>query len=949
MRTQEISFEGQTTIDVVLKADVIGLDEVVAVGYGTMKKADLTGSVASVSKEVFQNQVLSSPEQGLQGRIAGVQVTTGSSAPGGGISIQIRGSNSINGNSEPLYVVDGVPYASVDQYQTSGGGGNVNPLSSINPDDIESIDILKDASSTAIYGARGANGVVLITTKRGKTGKPSISFSSSYGVQKMANKIDVFNMKQFADYQVKQAEALGVSFNLPPMDIDTDWQDELYDTAPIQKYYLSVNGGTETVKYSMSTGYQNQEGIIRNSGFDRFSFATNLDVKMADWLTWGSSLSVSRSSWQRVSADEGGIPLLAVNTYPGLTTGTNEDGTYPLQGEISYSVPGTAGMFPLLNPMAELNEKEDEEIGNRIFGNTFFDFKLMDNLTFKSSFGVDIDTRARDKFIGSLAKDGKPADLLVSYVERTTWINENIATYTKSFDDHNFTVLGGWSIQKDVNRFRTITTSNLTNEETKTDDLSAGTTPGVPISNRIQSNLVSGLARVNYNYKDRYLLALSGRYDGSSKFAKNNKWGFFPSAAFGWRLSEEAFLSNADFISNLKLRLSWGVTGNQGFSPYASLAVLGLSNYNDNDKVLPGFYMKSVANPNLKWEETSQINMGVDLGILNGRVNFTFDYYQKETNDLILSVKPPKEIGKYDAIPLNVGSLENKGVEFLVDANITPRTTEFQWNASFNISKNKNKVLSIITEEDIVFGDNRDAAIQTRVSVGQPIGSFYGWKTDGIYNTEEELNSSPKYSGAEVGDIKIVDTDGDGDVDNDDQTFIGNPEPDFYYGFSSNMSYKGFGLDMHFQGVSGGSVANLNNFYLAAPHARTNKLAMMEDVWTPNNVDAKYPKPGKQDGFGTTGNDMYIVEDASYFRLKDITLSYKFEKLPIKGLSSVKVYATATNLFTITDYTGYNPDVNSAVSTGGNGNTRRGIDSGAYPLAKSFIFGFNVNLRPLQK
>lgn len=955
--TEEVAVEGRSDITITLIPDLEQLREVVVVGYGVQRKSQLTGSIASIDREAFEDQVMNSLEQGIQGRVAGVQVVQGSSQPGAGMSIRVRGSNSITGGSEPLYVIDGLPIASADEFSLAGPNDNnvqANPLAAINPNNIESIEILKDASATAIYGSRGSNGVILITTKRGQSGRTKVRFDASFGTQKIAKKLDVFNVNEFIAFQQKQADALNVTYTPPSAPVDVDWQDEIFRTAPLQNYNITASGGSDNARYSLSAGIQNQEGIIEGTGFDRYTFSSNVDIDLNDWLTWGGNLSVSRSQWEQKRTEGGlfqgtSLPLLSVAVYPGFPATVNDDGTYTTHQQFGIDnnivVPGTTGLFEFPNPLSLINETEDITIGNRIYGNTFLNFQVIDGLSFKTSLGVDIDNRTRDLFESALTLRASENGgiLQVSSVERSTWINENILTYSKNFGMNSITAVGGFSVQEDVNRVRTVSTNVLSTELTRTDDLSAGTSPGIPTSDRRESLLLSFLGRVNYSYQNKYLLTLSGRYDGSSKFATNNKWGFFPSAAVAWRVTEEQFFPNTGAISNLKVRASWGLTGNQSFSPYSSLASLSGDNYVLNGSVVPGFKIESIDNPNLKWEVTSQVDIGLDLGLLQDRFNVTIDYYRKETSDLILNVNLPQEVGNLASLPLNVGRLENEGIELSIDANILPADKKLKWNVGLNFSRNQNEVLEIQTEEDIIFGFADQGQVETRVSVGQPIGSFFGYRSDGIYNDDAELSSSPVYNGAEVGDAKFVDVDGDGDIDPDDRTYIGDPEPDFIYGITNNISFGNFSLDFLFQGVKGGDIWNANNSYLVTPHTRSNKLAVLNDVWTPSNTDAKYPKPNLDNTFGATQNDLFLVEDGSFFRLKKVTLDYNFQSIPINGIESLRLYFTATNLFTITDYTGFNPDVNVAGSTDGNGNTQRGVDLGAYPLAKSFIFGFNIN------
>ncbi len=966
-KREVVEINGRSSIDLQMDTDVGLLDEVVVIGYGTARKRDLTGSVASIDGSDLNSQPINSLEQGLQGRLAGVQIVSNSSSPGGGISVRIRGNTSILNGSEPLYVIDGFPITGQSQFNTDAGRGfdsstgsnytvDQNPLSTLNPADIESIEVLKDASATAIYGVRGANGVVLITTKRGQTGAPKLSYNGYVGSQSAAKTYDVLNAQEFQDY----ANLAETNAGNPPIytgapAVDNDWQDMVLRNATMQNHQLTLSGGTDVIKYLVSTGYFNQQGIIKKSGFERFSTRLNLDVNVNERLKIGNSLTVSRSVNNSAFTEgeaRNGVMNAAILLAPSLPI-FQPDGTYTTGADLE--VPNAGGSE---NPIALLDETSDKGVNTRILGTVFGEYKLTGNLTARVSLGVDAEKRDRQVFRTSLYNDSGINAANVSNVTRTSLLNENTLNYNRSMGKHSFGALLGYTVQSEQEEFQGIGASNFATDITGPYDLGGGSnTPNVN-SAFAEFNIMSFIGRVNYNFDDKYLLTLTGRRDGSSKFAEGNKWAFFPSVAAAWRLSSEPFMAGiAQTFDNIKLRVGWGVAGNQELPPYRSLALLQSANYNfGNGTTVSGFSPLSVPVPDLTWETTRQINAGIDLSSKGGRFNLTVDYYNKQTEDLLVEVILPETSGITQPSVQNLGKMENRGIEVALDAVAITRG-DFSWRLGANFSKNVNEVTSLGDEDKV--GDLSFIAAQptfagstvrSQVIVGQPIGVFYGWDTEGLIRNEAEAAAEQELRpGIIPGMVRFIDTNGDGFVDEDDRAPLASPFPDFIYGVNSNMTYKNFGLRIFIQGQKGGTVMNsLRRF--ATPGAGVNGILRERlDFWTPDNPDAFYPAPNSAgDGGGivvggstaNAGESDYYLEDASYLRFREITLTYNLPESFLGGKVGGNIYITGQNLFTISDYSGLNPDVNSRSGI----RASFGYDFSSYPLAKTILVGINLNL-----
>jgi TonB-linked SusC/RagA family outer membrane protein len=915
-------------VEVNLKTDNL-LDEVVVVGYGVQKKSDLTGAVASVPENLLK-QPISSFDRALQGAVSGVQVTPTSGQPGGGISIRVRGGSSITGGNEPLYVIDGFPVTSTTSTAGTITGAEVNPLSSLNPNDIESIDILKDASATAIYGSRGANGVVIVTTKKGNSDISRITYDASYGVQGLRKKIDLLNAKQFASLR---NEALfdtnagaGPNQYLSQEAIDalgkgTDWQDEAFREAGIHSHQLSLSGGGQKVRYFVSGNYFKQDGIIRHTDFDRLTGRLNLDLDVTEKLKAGINLTVSKAN---ANVAPTGI-VTALLSMPPTATIYNEDGKYTLRNPFE-------NIFS--NPIASLNETQNSTETKRLLGTVFGEYSLLDELILKVSFGADVADTKENKYLPSNIYEGSlfGGEAGVGFVNISSWLNENTLTYNKAFGKHNLNGLIGFTQQEDIREIVRTGARGFVSDHFEADNLENGGTPLRPYSRNTKAGLLSYLGRVNYNYDDRYLVTIALRTDGSSRFGKNNKWGYFPSAAVSWKISNESFFKSfPKTISDLKVRVSYGATGNNGIDPYSSLATLNNVSYLIGGAVVNGFTPSRIANPNLGWETSYQSDAGVDIGLVENRIRLTLDVYQKKTKNLLLDVELPYTSG-YSTSLQNYGSVLNRGLE--IGLNTTNIEGEFQWNTGINFSFNRNEVLSL--------GGGITSFITGNyiVKVGEPLGTFYATQIDGILRPGEE-SSKGAYTGnttPKAGDRLYKDISGDGKFTTAlDRTVVGNAQPDFIFGITNTLTWKGFDLSFLVQGTQGNTILNGNRQALELFNGQQNAAASAINRYTPSNPGATMPR-AKLDP-APVFSDRFI-EDGSFIRLKTISLGYNIPTSLVDRfkLSSAKVYVIGQNLLTITDYTGFDPEI-----TSGNNTTQQGTDTGVYPIARTISAGVTLS------
>ena len=764
--TEEIQLEGRSVINVQMLPDIQSLSEVVVIGYGAVKKSNLTGAVSSVKASEIQEAPFTSIDQGLVGRASGVMVTQTSGMPGAVASIRIRGSSSLQGGNEPLYVIDGFPVYNGGGYGNTGGNARMSGLSTINPADIESIEILKDASATAIYGARAANGVVLITTKSGKEGRDQITFDAYYGSQSVVRKIDVMNALQYAELVNEAYTNDGLD---PVYDADkmaelrenpegTDWQDEVFRTAPIQNYQLTFSGGDKKTNYSISGNYFNQQGVIRNSDFNRYSGRINISRNITDDFRIGTSLNISRTKSNAVVTDVGGqsgVVSGAMKFNPISPVFQNEE-----LGE--YTPVNSPGVITP-NPVATADEQVRESTMLRLLGNLYGEWEFIPGLTAKVSFGTDLVNTKFDTFIPSnIFESGGVASASVNGRYTTNWLNENTLRWDKEImPGHSLSLLGGITFQENLFEGFEASSQEYVNNVLEENALGAGAIYNQPSSASEEWSLMSYLGRINYNLREKYLISFNARVDGSSRFGSNNKYAFFPSGALAWRLIEEDFIQDLNLFSNLKTRVSYGFTGNQEIGLYNSLPTLTNNTYTLGRSLVTGFYPNSIPNPDLRWEKTSQFDVGLDFGFFDERLRFTTDYYYKKTTDLIYDVAVPYVSGFASSLQ-NIGSVQNQGVELSIESDIFTRG-DFSWTSAFNISFNRNKITELGGEDykDVGGGDGHlKTGSVHRLIVGEPIGLFYGYVFDGIFQDQGELDAGPTSPTNWVGGRRYLDLGG---------------------------------------------------------------------------------------------------------------------------------------------------------------------------------------------
>ncbi|MGM9701934.1 MAG: SusC/RagA family TonB-linked outer membrane protein [Prevotella sp.] len=968
MTTKDVKVGKQTVINVSMSDDDKLLDEVVVVGYGKMKRSDLTGSVVSVNSKAIEKSVPTSVDQVLQGRAAGVQIQANTGTPGGSTTIRIRGTNSLNATSQPIFVIDGI----IIDTATSDDG-NSNPLSSINPSDIVSMDILKDASATAIYGSRASNGVIMITTKRGSSNEASITYDGYVGWQEMPKKLEVMNLQQYAqhykditDAQIKPASSTWIRGDL--MGEGTDWQDELYRQALMTSHNISMTGGSQASTYAISAGYLDQDGIAIGSGFRRLTLRGNLDANIKKWLKGGVNFSLADSKQQTASTYN--IIMTALTSQPSVAVHNPSGG---------YDGPDDQWMPDNPVALAEITDNYNKKTNFRV--NTYLDATILKGLTFKTELSADYNFNNYYYYQPDYQFGVKTNDIRTGRWTKTNtkyWSWRNLLTYDNAFGKHNINVMVGQEMSH--NHFETqvsSTTGYLSNSAT---DISAGSYDDSRTTGyQNNSSLFSYFGRAFYNYDDRYMLTATLRRDGSSKFAKGNRWGWFPSAALAWRVSNESFLKDNKVLDNLKLRLGWGATGNQNVEDWAYTAML--ANYTTSWGV--GVLNANNANPDLKWETTYSTNIGLDVSVLSGRIEFIADWYYKKTKDLLLKLDLPAFLGSgagsgYGVASNpwgNVGSLRNTGFEFTLNT-VNIDYKGFTWRTNAVMSINRNKVLSLDTETGTLpqtLQVGSETATVTNTVVGQPIGQFWGYKVIGRFDKPEDFyykdangnvkpvalpeGSSIGQNETWLGDYIFADLNGDGVINNDDQTFIGNPEPKFTWGFGNTFSYKGFDLTVQFSGSYGNKVLNYGRRTLEVSGSTSNLLTSVLDYARVEKIDPNGPddyrnyyvvntssiQPRLYTSSGKNRNDRVsdaYVEDGSYIRLQNISLSYTFPKAWLKKIyiNNLKLYCNLQNLYTWTKYKGYDPEVGSLWGNA----LMNGIDYGRYPSPRIYTFGLNV-------
>ena len=891
-------------INVSLESDVKALSEFVVVGYGVEKRTLLTGSVSEIAQKQLKDLPVPSIDGVMQGQVAGVQVTQNSGTPGAAMSVRVRGISSIGGSSQPLYVIDGIPVTTGDFSQLSFSGQGVNALSDLNPNDIESITILKDAAAASIYGARASNGVVVITTKRGAAEKTKINFSSYYGIQNAWKTLDMLDARQWMEYRndLTGTEVFSPEQMNDPNMINTDWQNEIFRTAPTSNIELSAAGGTDKTRFFMSGNLFDQEGILLGTDYRRINGRLNLDHTINDKFTIGTSIGLTHSKTDRVEGDQSlhGVLPNGIST-PAIFPVYNADGTYNQDG-------------PYANAVSIGNEYISESFSHRAVANIYADYNILPGLKFSTKWGVDFLNYREHSYESTVLVQGARYNGLgfETYSNIMNLVSNNFLTYNKVFGKHNLEVLGGYSFEKYQTASSFIRGQDFA--DPSLEYISSASTIVSASASASFSGIRSFFGRANYNYDNKYLLSVSGRLDGSSRFGENNRNGFFPAVSAGWRINEEEFM-NVKFISELKLRTSYGLTGNDDIPAFLYAELYGNTSYGG----LPAIYPSNIPNPDLKWETTAQFNIGFDLGLFQDRLMLSADYYNKQTKDLLLSRPLPTSSG-FSSITQNVGEVENKGIEL----SITTQNFvgDFTWSTRLNLSGNRNKVLKLYNNEpidDLGRGSNR-------IEEGEPIGIFYSYNSLGV---------DPS-----TGDIVFEDTNFDGVITAADRTKVGDPHPDFIGGLTNTFGYKGFDLSIFFQWSYGNDVFNGSRLFLESLQGGDNQVADIDRRWRQPGDITDIPR-ATTDPIAAASNKRVssrFIEDGSYLRLKNLTFGYTFQN-DWQKIDNLRIYFSAQNLLTFTQYSGLDPEVNYR----GDDNAVIGTDFFTYPQARTFIVGLNLS------
>lgn len=919
--TLEVPVGSANQLNIQLEEDLSALDEVVVVGYGSRKKSDLTGSVSSVKSDELTAFPVLDAQQALQGRAAGVAVQSNNGGePGTPINVTIRGNASITGSSSALVVVDGFVGASYPQ-----------------PGDIESVEVLKDASATAIYGSRGANGVILIITKKGKSGKMSVELNTNYSVQTTANRLDLLNATEFAAYN----KAITPAYVQGSENID--WQDLIYTTGNTANHQMSFSGGSDNIKFYASGNYFKQEGVVINSGFERFSFLSNLDAQVSTKLKLGANIFTSRSIKDGVStqANSGGrgsgdVISIAYRFAPDL-------GLLDANGNNTFNSVGD----DIDNPFAVATERQDVTNEDVYRANFYGEYDIVENLTFKSTFGFSSRNQNRGQFSPSTLITTAGAQGGIGSIQNltsSTILSENYLTYTKEIGQGNLTALVGASYQKDKTFTSATGAEGFVTNTTGYFNLGSASIPLIPQSNLTEREIQSLYGRINYDFNDKYLITLTGRRDGASNFATNNKYAFFPSGAFGWKISNEEFLKDNATISNLKLRLSYGASGNPSIASFNSLSTLNPIYTAVGDQTVNAVSPGRPANPNLKWETSFQTNVGLDLALFKSRITFGFDYYNIDTKDLIIQNSSTAEYTGF-ANPFfldNLGEINNKGFEIsLATKNV--RTDNFSWNTDFNWSTNRNEVIKLAEEGEDIFlpsaAPGHFLQDETHIlRVGEALGQFFGYEYRGVFQGGALPEGTATFSGAVAGDELFTDIDGSGVINSNDRKIIGDPNQEWTFGFNNTFKYKDFDLGIFFQGAVGGDIYSLTLSELASGGSNATTEAL--NSWTPTNTNTNVPSAAVRE----KRINSRFVYDGSYVRLKNIALGYNLpqditEKL---GMDRVRFSLSAQNLLTFTDYPGTDPEVSYRAQGNQNGNVNQGFDYGNYPNIESITLSANL-------
>lgn len=960
-KTQEIKFTGQPTVNIKMVPDNQTLDEVVVVGYGTMKRSDLTGSVASIAAKDVEGFKTSSVAGALGGQIAGVQITSTDGTPGAGFSINIRGVGTLTGDSSPLYIVDGFEVDDIDYLSNS---------------DIESIEILKDASSSAIYGARAANGVVLISTKSGKIGKPIINYNGSASYRKISKKLDVLSPYEFVKLQGEVNSKYSDSYFKTGNDDNgnpyryqslddyigvsgVNWQDETFNPTWSQDHSLSIMGGTEDTKYNASFSRYIENGIFKNSGFNKTTGKFRLDQKLSKSLSFNFTVNYALTNREGVgtSGDSGRFNMLAQILSARPTGGLKLTDEELLASAIDPEMLESGESLAQVNPVKQTESVTNNKRAEMWSGNASATWQIIKGLTFKTSGTYNTTNNRTDIFYKDGSKEayrnGQKPYGRTQMGRDVRWTNSNNLTWKQKVKKHNYDIMLGHEVSFKSTEYLLGEAMDFPFDNLGNDYLGLGATPSRVESSYSEKTLLSFFARGNYNYDNRYLFTATVRADGSTVFSNKNKWGFFPSFSAAWRVSEEAFMKDVEWVSNFKVRLGWGIVGNDRISNYLSMDLYEANKYGIGNNTVTVLTPKQLKNANLKWEGASSVNLGVDLGFFDNRLNVTADFFIKDTKDLLLAQSLAHVTG-FDSQMQNIGKIQNKGIELSFNStNI--QTRNFTWQTNFNISFIKNTLKGLASGVESMYArsgfDSNFTAYDYIATVGQSLGLIYGYEFDGIYQSsdfyttpdnqlilKEGITNNARYGTVKPGVVKYKDQDGDGIITTNDRTVIGNAMPKWYGGITNTFNYKGIDFSFMFQFNYGNDIYNATRLYATQSRSgRRNMLAEVADRWSPTNASNKVPS---QDGYIV--NDVYsrFIEDGSFLRLKNIALGYT---LPHKWTrkfhaSKLRIYATGQNLFCISGYSGYDPEVNSASSNP----MTPGLDWGAYPKSRVFTFGIDL-------
>jgi len=906
-------------LNVAMEQEMTELEQIVVVGYGTQRKKDLTGSISLVSTKDIKSLAVPSVSDALQGRAAGVQVIS-SGVPGSDATLRIRGVGTIN-NNDPLLVIDGVPVSS--------------GLNTLNMNDVESMQVLKDASATAIYGSRGANGVVIVTTKRGKSDKSHLAFNYFFGMQNATHVVDMLNASEFAALHNDIMANAGLPQNPAYANPDelgegTDWLGELFNPAPMQNFSLSYSGGNEKTNVYVSGNYLSQEGIVVNTGYKKLTLQFNSDTRVFDKLKFGNSLTLNNDI--KTSGNYSiRNAMLALPTQP----------LFQPNGDYSGPVQQPMWDGDIVNPIGLAKTVDNSTHGYNLIGSLYGEYEIIKGLKIKSTFGLQANfwnsrTWAPDYRWNSSINEN--SYLYEQYNKNLTWLWDNTVTYEKTINKHNIAVMAGMSAQE--NEYHYMNGSKQSFASNLTQQMDNGTLQPTLGGSTSSWSLLSYIGRANYTFNGKYLATATVRYDGSSRFGEGNKWGLFPSGSLAWRISDEEFMKSLTFIHSMKIRAGYGVTGNQEIGNYSFASALQTIKYNFNNSIVNAVVPQMMPNPNVQWEEQKQANIGIDASLFKSRIEVTIDAYLKNTDNMLVPMSVPVSTGYSDVyVPyINAGKMQNKGLEFTIDSRNL--TGDFTWNTSFNFSYNQNVVKSLNDTVPMTSGSiglNYNLAL---IQAGHPVNEFYGFITEGVFQTQNEVDNhavqvpgNDPYNRTSAGDIRFKDLNNDGVINDLDRAFTGNPNPTFIFALNNSFTYKGFDLSLFLQGVAGNKILNANRIYTEAMSVAQNQTTETLNRWTGEGTSNEMPRAVFNDPNKNSRPSDRYVENGSFLRIKNLTLGYTLPaSLTEKAhMSSVRVYAAGLNLYTFTRYTGFDPEVGTS-----------GIDNNVYPVTATYSVGINI-------